>query len=94
MAKMTEKEQKELWIRFACATLQGFEMQADEVEDHDEHANDMIMVATKVADGMLDEYEERFAGGQPRKKQKTESEPPPESDDDLEDDDDDEDAAE
>lgn len=88
MAKPT-KEQKELWCRFACAALAGYEAHCDP-QDDDELADDMATVASKAADAMLDEYEERYAAGPRRKVKKAEPEPDPDDDDEEEEEEDDE----
>jgi len=67
-----KKELSELWAGFAKAALQNF-TPAEDVEDSDELADDMVEISTKYADSMLDEYEERFgasgrSGGRRRKK--------------------------
>jgi hypothetical protein len=67
-----KKELKDLWVGFAKAALSNF-TPAEDVEDSDELADDMVEISTKYADSMLDEYEERFAdsgrsGGRRRKK--------------------------
>ncbi len=93
MARLTEKEAKELWTKFACAAISsyGAATAAEDIEDDDELADDMATVASKCADAMLDEYEERFAGG-PRRRKKAvrraaEPEEEVEDDDDLEEED-------
>lgn len=80
MAKLTEKEAKELWVRFAAAALNGYSAQ-EQFDDDDELADDMATVASKCADAMLDEYEDRFCETPKRgrkKRELSESEEDPE----------------
>jgi len=46
-------DKKELWLRFACAALANLETG----DDIDDDAEDVA----KLADAMVEEYEERFA---------------------------------
>ena len=61
----------EMWVQWTRDAVVP-----EEVEDADELVDDMSEVATKFADTMLDEFEERFAGGTSTKtrKRKTERE--------------------
>lgn len=64
-----KKELKDLWVGFAKAALQNY-TPSEDVEDTDELADDMVDISTKYADSMLDEYEERFAGGRGSRRRK------------------------
>lgn len=88
MAKLTEKEAKDLWVKFACAALSGYSPQG-EFEDENELADDMSAVASRCADTMLDEYEGLFASASKRRKKvkRVEEEPEEEDDPDLDEDD-------
>jgi hypothetical protein len=55
-----KKEQKELWVKFAHDAQSRYVI-PDEIEDVDQLVDDMIEASTQYADGMLDEYEKRFA---------------------------------
>ena len=65
----------EMWVQWARDAVSRYVV-PEEVEDADELVDDMSEVATKFADTMLDEFEERFAGGTSTKtrKRKTERE--------------------
>lgn len=67
----------EMWVQFAAAAVSRYVV-PEEVEDADDLVDDMSDVATKFADEMLDQYEERFSGGETRRpktrKRKTEEE--------------------
>jgi hypothetical protein len=55
---MTEDE---MWLRFACAAISGYEVPADfDGEDTEDLANDIADVAEAVADVMLEAFKERF----------------------------------
>jgi len=56
---MATDNKKELWIQFAHDAQSRYVI-PEEVEDQDELVDDMVEVATKYADSMLDEYEGRF----------------------------------
>ena len=53
---------RELWIQFALAGTARYVV-PDEVEDADELVDDMTDVATKYADEMLDQFEQRDQDG-------------------------------
>ena len=68
----------EMWVQWTRDAVSRYVV-PEEVEDADELVDDMSEVATKFADTMLDEFEERFAGNtEPRRpktrKRKTEEE--------------------
>lgn len=65
----------EMWVQWTRDAVSRYVV-PEEVEDADELVDDMSEVATKFADTMLDEFEERFAGGTSTKtrKRKTERE--------------------
>jgi hypothetical protein len=60
MATTTDK--KELWVGWTRDAISQYAI-PEEVENTDELVDDMRDVATKYADSMLDEFEERFGGG-------------------------------
>ena len=59
----------EMWVQWTRDATARYVV-PEEVEDADELVDDMSEVATKFADTMLDEFEERFSGGtsEPRRK--------------------------
>jgi hypothetical protein len=57
---MNEKEAKDLWVKFACAAIAGYEVPADFDGDEEELANDVADVAEAVADVMLETVEQKF----------------------------------
>ena len=59
MATPSEKE-KELWVGWTRDAMSRYQLPED-IEDVEEQVDDMVQVATKYADGMLDEFEERFS---------------------------------
>ena len=65
----------EMWVQWTRDAVSRYVV-PEEVEAADELVDDMSEVATKFADTMLDEFEERFAGGTATKtrKRKTERE--------------------
>jgi hypothetical protein len=65
----------EMWVQWTRDATARYQV-PEEVEDADDLVDDMSDVATKFADTMLDEFEERFAGGTSTKtrKRKTERE--------------------
>ncbi len=52
----------EMWVQWSRDAVARYVV-PEEVEDADELVDDMSDVATKFADQMLDEFEERFSGG-------------------------------
>lgn len=52
----------EMWVQWTRDAVARYVV-PEEVEDADELVDDMAEVTTKYADTMLDEFEERFAGG-------------------------------
>lgn len=69
-----KEEKKELWVAWTRAAISNYEPPEfeDEDEDHsDDLADDMVSVSVKYADAMLEEYEERFNEGRPRKKRRS-----------------------
>jgi hypothetical protein len=59
---MAALDKKELWVQWTHDAVSQYAI-PEEVEDSDELIDDMVDVATKYADQMLDEYEARFDGG-------------------------------
>lgn len=76
---MTPTE-KEMWIDWTHDAMSAYS-KSDELDDPKEIVTDMISVATDYADGMLDEYEERF-GGSGAKRSRKRKKPKEEDDDD------------
>jgi hypothetical protein len=64
---MATTDKKQLWVDWTHDALNGYS-KPDDVEDSDELADDMVDVAVKYADAMLEELEERFSGGTPRRR--------------------------
>ena len=64
---------KELWVGWTHDALSGYE--PEEGVELDDLADEMVEVATKYADSMLDEYEDRFGaeerGTASRRRKKT-----------------------
>jgi hypothetical protein len=65
---MNEKEAKELWVKFACAAIAGYEVPTDFDGDDEDLANDITDVAEAVADVMLEAVEAKFPEGGDRKR--------------------------
>jgi hypothetical protein len=61
-------DKKELWVNWTRDAQSRYQIPED-IEDQDALVDDMVDVATKYADSMLDEYEKRFdgSGERPRK---------------------------
>ena len=80
---MEEKEAKDLWVKFACAAIAGYEVPDDFAPDDDEElANDITDVAEAVADVMLETVQAKFPeeggrGGRRSRKTKTKREREP-----------------
>ena len=56
---MTEEE---MWVKFACAAIAGYEVPNDfDGDDTEDLANDIADVAESVADVMLESFKNRFA---------------------------------
>lgn len=66
---MAAPDKKQMWIDWTHDALAGYE-QADDVEDIDGVVDDMSELASRYADAMLEEYEERFNEGAPRRRRK------------------------
>ena len=65
---MNEKEAKELWVKFACAAIAGYEVPDDFDGDEEELANDIADVAEATADVMLEVVEQKFPEGGDRRR--------------------------
>jgi hypothetical protein len=77
---MDPKEAKDLWVKFACAAIAGYEVPEDFDGDEEALANDVADVAEAVADVMLETVEAKFpeegTGGRRRgKRAKSRREP-------------------
>jgi len=59
---MPKQDEKELWVAWTHDAMGRYQM-PDDIKDADELADDMADIATKYADSMLDEYNERFGSG-------------------------------
>ena len=55
-------DKKELWVGWTRDAMARYTI-PEEVEDQDELVDDMVEIAVKYADSMLDEFDERFSGG-------------------------------
>jgi len=55
-------DKKELWVEWTKSAMSRYVI-PESIDDAKELVDDMIEVATDFADGMLDEYDERFGGG-------------------------------
>ena len=82
MAISKDKAQ-ELWVDWTHDAMSGYVRPEEGIDDADEAADDMVDVATKYADSMLDEYEKRFGTTAGKKKRRKRGEP--DDDDDEED---------
>lgn len=60
-------DKKQMWIDWTHDALSGY---SPGDLDADELADDMAEVATKYADAMTEEFEERFGSGSPRGRRK------------------------
>lgn len=65
----TKETKQELWVGWTRDAMARYEMPV-EIEDEEDLVDQMIDVATDYADGMLEEYENRFEGGARRKRKK------------------------
>lgn len=66
----TSNEKKDLWVQWTKTALTRYVM-PEIGDDTEEVVDEMVALAADFADGMLDEYEERFEskkGGTRRKK--------------------------
>jgi hypothetical protein len=82
----SKEELKGLWVGWTHDAMARYEMPVEIDDDEDaveELVDEMIDVATDYADGMLEEYENRFEGGARRKRKKKSKDP---DDDDPDDD--------
>lgn len=70
-------DKRELWVDWTQEALAKYEA-PDQIEDADELVDDMVATATKYADSMLDEYEERFEsrGGAGRRRKRKDRDDP------------------
>jgi hypothetical protein len=79
MAKTDDKE-RELWIGWTRDAIGRYALPED-IGDTDELVDDMVDVATKYADAMLDEYDSRFSGGASTRKKRSRRKAEEEDDD-------------
>lgn len=56
---MNDKEEKALWIEFAKAAIQSYEIPED-ITDLDELVDDIADLSSFVADAMVEEFKERY----------------------------------
>jgi hypothetical protein len=66
-------DRQELWVQWTRDATSRYVI-PDEIESADDLVDDMIEVATKYADTMLEEFEERFGGGRRRRRKPQEAE--------------------
>jgi len=59
---MNDKEEKALWIEFAKATIQSYEI-PESIDDLDDLVDDISELSATVADAMVDEYTKRYDRG-------------------------------
>jgi len=78
---MAEDDKKDLWVNWTHDAMSRYVM-PDDIEDVDELVDDMVTAATKYADAMIEEFEERFSGGKRRRSRKTDPDPDDDPDDD------------
>jgi hypothetical protein len=71
-------DEKELWVAWTRDALTKYEEPAG-IDNADELVDDMVELATKYADTMLEEYEKRFSESKRGRKKK----PVDDDDDDL-----------
>lgn len=69
---MSEKEDKALWIEFAKAAIQSYEIPED-IADLDELVDDIGEMSAMVADEMLDQFNDRFSRGSERRRPERET---------------------
>ena len=81
----TKDELKQLWVGWTRDAMSRYEMPT-EIDDAEELVDEMIDVVTDYADGMLEEYENRFEAGPKRKRKKGKRADPDDDDDDPDDD--------
>lgn len=65
---------KELWVGWTRDAMSRYVM-PDDIDDVDDLVDDMTAAATKYADAMVEEFEERFSGGARRRRKKDEVDP-------------------
>lgn len=80
MAK-TDDKVKDLWVGWTRDAIGRYALPED-IDDTDELVDDMVEVASKYADTMLEEYESRFSGGPARKGKRSSRRRPAEEEDD------------
>ena len=78
---MAEDDKKDLWVNWTHDAMSRYVM-PDDIEDVDELVDDMVTAATKYADAMIEEFEERFSGGKRQRSRKTDPDPDDDPDDD------------
>lgn len=64
-----KKQQQEAWVAWTHDAVANYVM-PDDIENADDLADDMVEVATAFADMMMDEFEERFGGGEGRRRKR------------------------
>jgi hypothetical protein len=64
---MATPDKKQLWVDWTHDAMNGYS-RPDGLEDIEEIVDDMAAVAVDYADAMLEEFEERFSGGTPRRR--------------------------
>ena len=71
---MAAIDKKALWVAWTHDAMETYSIPED-TDATDELVDDMVEVATKYADDMLDEFEERFGGGEGRRSRRRKTEP-------------------
>lgn len=71
---MANTDKKDLWVGWTHDAMSRYVM-PDDIDDVDDLVDDMASAATKYADVMIEEYEERFSGGARRSRKKPADDP-------------------
>ena len=71
---MANTDKKDLWVGWTHDAMSRYVM-PDDIDDVDDLVDDMVSAATKYADAMIEEFEERFSGGARRSRKKPADDP-------------------
>jgi hypothetical protein len=75
---MNNKDEQTLWIEFAKAAIQSYEIPED-IDKLDDLVDDIADLSGMVADAMIEEFKERFEkprrGERPRRRRDRDEEP-------------------
>ena len=72
---MADQDKKDLWVGWTRDASSKYVM-PDDIDDDDELADDMVSCATKYADAMVAEFEQRFSGGARRTRKRKPADDP------------------